>query len=255
MARFALGAALLLAHAAGARAETFDRTLYAALLLRHTNEVTDAAGTRVDYRGLAGSADWRRLVAQLDASQPSALRTREQKIAFWIDVYNILAIDLVARHPGIASIREIGSLLRPVWKREAGRVGGRAISLDEIEHAILRRQGEPRIHAAIVCASVSCPSLRREPFDPARLDAQLDDAMGRFLANPAKGLALDRERGVLRLSRIFEWFEQDFEPAGVLAFVSRYLSDADRSFLETRHPRIEHFDYDWRLNALPGAPQ
>jgi hypothetical protein len=235
-------------------ADAFDRALYAALLIRHTKQVTDLAGTRVDYRALAASQDWQRLVEQLDSSDASALRTREEELAFWIDAYNILAIDLVVRHPGITSIRDIGSFLSPVWKREAGRVAGRSISLDEIEHGILRKQGEPRIHAAIVCASLSCPPLRREPFDPARLDSQLDDAVRRFLASPAKGLRLDRERGVVWLSRIFDWFEADFEPAGVLAFVSRYLSDADRAFLEARRPRIRYFDYDWRLNALQAAP-
>jgi hypothetical protein len=92
------------------------------------------------------------------------------------------------RHPGIASIRDIGSLLRPVWNREAGRVGRRARSLGEIEHEILRPLGDPRIHGAIVCASVSCPPLRREPFAAARLDAQLDDQMRRWLAT-GKGCA------------------------------------------------------------------
>jgi hypothetical protein len=253
--RFALVAATLLAAPAPSGAEPLDRALYAALLIRHTKEVADTAGTRVDYRALAASADWRRLVAGLAAAEPSVLRARSEQLAFWIDVYNVLAIDLVVGHPEVSSIRQIGSLWRPVWKREAGRVGGRAVSLGEIEHAILRRQGEPRIHGAIVCASVSCPALRREPFDPARLDAQLDDAMRRFLASPSKGLRLERERGVVRLSRIFDWFEADFEPEGVLAFVSRYLSDADRAFLEAQRPRIEYFDYHWGLNAWPAAPE
>jgi len=233
-----------------AHAQAFDPALYAELLERHTRAVAEIAGTRVDYPGLAASADWRRLVAQLDMTDPSAFASREQRLAFWINAYNILAIDLVARHPGIASIRDIGSLLRPVWKREAGRISGQPMSLDEIENGILRKQNEPRIHAAIVCASLSCPPLRREPFDAAGLDAQLDDAVRRWLASPAKGLRLDRARGVLWLSRIFDWFEADFEPDGVPAFVSRYLSDADRAFVETRHPRIEFLDYDWRVNAL-----
>ncbi len=248
-----LGFALCLG--APARAQGFDPALYAELLHRHTREVPDMAGTRIDYPGLAASAGWRRLLAQLDAADPSALRTREQKLAFWINAYNVLAIDLVARHPGIASIREIGSLLRPVWKREAGRVFGKPISLDEIEHTILRKQNEPRIHAAIVCASLSCPSLRREPWDAARLDAQLDDAVRRWLASPAKGLRLDPAGGVLWLSRIFSWFEEDFEPEGVLAFVSGYLSDPDRVFIQTRRPRIQYLEYDWRVNALAAAPE
>ena len=254
--RAACALAVLLSFALGApaRAQDFDAALYAELLLRHTREVADTAGTRVDYPGIAASADWRRLLAQLDASDPSSLRSRQEKLAFWINAYNVLAIDLVARHPEVASIRGIGSLLRPVWKREAGRVGGKPINLDEIEHGILRKLGEPRIHAAIVCASVSCPSLRREPWEAARLDAQLDDSVRRFLANPAKGSRLDRADGVLWLSRIFDWFEGDFEPEGVLAFVSRHLPESDRAFLQARRPRIRYLDYDWRVNALIPPP-
>jgi hypothetical protein len=239
----------------GAPAQGFDSALYAELLLRHTREVADTAGTRVDYPGVAASADWRRLMTQLDAIDPAGLRSRAEKLAFWINAYNALAIDLVARHPGVASIREIGSLLRPVWKREAGRVGGKPISLGEIEHGILRKLGEPRIHFAIVCASVSCPSLRREPWDAERLDAQLDDGVRRFLSSPEKGLRLDRAEGLLFLSRIFDWFEGDFDPEGVLAFVSRHVPAPDRAFLEARRPRIEHLDYDWRLNALTPPPE
>jgi hypothetical protein len=254
--RAACALAVLLSFALGApaRAQDFDAALYAELLLRHTREVADPAGTRVDYPGIAASADWRRLLAQLDASDPSSLRSRQEKLAFWINAYNVLAIDLVARHPGIASIREIGSLLRPVWKREAGRVAGKPISLDEIEHGILRKLGEPRVHAAIVCASVSCPSLRREPWDAARLGAQLDGAVRRLLASPAKGLRLDRAEGILWLSSIFDWFEGDFEPEGVLAFVSRHLPESDRAFLQARRPRIRYLDYDWRVNALIPPP-
>src|SRR4030095_12503639 len=138
-----------------------------------------------------------------------------------IDAYNILAIDLVARHYPVASIRDLGSLLRPVWKIEAGRVGGRAYSLDEIEHGILRPLGDPRVHMAIVCASVSCPSLAREPFVAARIDAQLDAASARFVANEQKGVRVEA-RGV-RLSKIFDWFAADFAAGGgVLAFVRRH---------------------------------
>ncbi len=249
----ALIAALALAGPASAQA--FDTSRYAELLERHTREVADPAGTRVDYPGIAASADWRRLVGQLATTNLATLHTREQKLAFWINAYNVLAIDLVARHPGIASIRDIGSFLRPVWKHEAGRVGGQGISLDTIEHGILRKLGEPRMHAAIVCASVSCPSLRREPWDASRLDAQLDDAVRRWLASPAKGLRLDRAASVVWLSRIFDWFESDFGPDGALAFASRHLSATDRAFIEAQRPRIAYLAYDWRVNALAGGAE
>ena len=234
-------------------ARGIDAELWEAILARHTREVSDTAGVRVDYRGLADSPDWKRLVAGLADADPDGLEGRAERLAFWIDAYNILAIDLVVRHPGIESIRDIGSLLRPVWDREAGRIGGRARSLGAIEHEILRPMGEPRIHGAIVCASVSCPPLRREPFAAARLDAELDDQMRRWLASPEKGLRVDRESGTLHLSRVFDWFAEDFEAGGgVLAFVSRYAPAPERSWLTARagDVRIRYLPYDWTLNAL-----
>ena len=244
-------AASLPAPASAARG--VDTELWGAILAQHTREVPDTAGVRVDYRALADSPDWQRLVAGLVDADPDGLGGRAERLAFWIDVYNILAIDLVLRHPGIGSIREIGSLLRPVWNRDAGRVGGRERSLGEIEHEILRPLGEPRIHGAIVCASVSCPPLRRKPFTAARLDAELDEQMRRWLASPAKGLRVDRESATLHLSRVFDWFAADFEAdGGVLAFVSRYAPAPERAWLAARagDVRIRPLPYDWTLNAL-----
>jgi hypothetical protein len=192
-------------------------------------------------------------VAGLAGADPDRLEDRAERLAFWIDAYNILAVDLVARHLDIESIRDIGSLLRPVWDREAGRVGGSLRSLGEIEHEILRPMGEPRIHGAIVCASVSCPPLHREPFGATHLDAELDAQMRRWLASSKKGLRVDRDSKTLRLSRIFDWFAEDFEPAGgVLAFVTRYAPAPERSWLEAHagEVRIRYLPYDWALNAL-----
>ena len=116
--------------------------------------------------------------------------------------------------------------------------------------------GEPRIHAAIVCASVSCPSLAREPYHAESLDAELDAALERWLADPRKGSRLDAERGVLVLSPIFDWFADDFAAAGgVLPFVAPHLPEATRAWL-TQHggrARLEFFDYDWSLNDLGGS--
>ncbi len=228
-----------------------DVGLYRELLERYTIEVNDTAGTRVDYQGLQRSTDWARLTASLDRSRPEELRTRREKLAYWINVYNILTIDLVRRNYPVSSIRDLGSFLRPVWQRQAGRVGGRSYTLDEIEHEILRGFGEPRIHGAIVCASVSCPSLRREPYEAASLDLQLDDSVRRWLADPCKGARLDSS-GTVHLSRIFEWFMKDFAAdGGVRAFVRRYArSEVDIWLRENgEDAAIEYLDYDWSLNA------
>jgi len=244
--------ALLLASAAPAAAAPLDTALYDRLLEEHTRVVDDAAGVRVDYRALAESDGWKRLIANVDATNPDVLATRNEKLAFWINVYNILAIDLVVRNQPVDSIRDIGRLFRPVWDRPAGRVGRRRVTLDEIEHETLRPMGEPRIHVALVCASVSCPPLRRSAWQAADLDAQLDAAWRGWMADPATGLRVDRESRTFYLSRVFDWFEADFEPAGgVLAFVEPYLPPDDRRWL-ARYPgpRIRYLRYDWDLNGL-----
>ena len=231
----------------------YDVDLWAKILDEHTRSVDDIAGTRADYAALRDSPDLQALMASLDQSDPEQLRSREEQLAFWINAYNILAIDLVARHYPVDGIKEIGSWLRPVWKIEAGRIGGRSYSLDAIEHKILRPLGDPRIHGAVVCASASCPPLRREPYRGERLDVQLDDNVSRWLADPRKGLRIDHEQKRVYLSPIFDWFAADFESAGgVLGFVAEYAPETERQWLERYRAQAEiaWLDYDWSLNDL-----
>jgi hypothetical protein len=249
----ALGLGLLATPAAG---EPLDEALYARLLARHTREVADLARVRVDYAALTRSSEWKSLVRGLERSDPRSLSTRAEKLAYWINVYNILAMDLVVRAYPVESIRDIGSLFTPVWKKPAGRVGGRSITLHEIEHEILRPMGDPRIHGAIVCASLSCPALRREPWTAARVEDQLDDALRVWMADRRKGLRIDREAGRVWLSKIFDWFEGDFEAAGgAVAFAARYAPDTERVWLEGEGASAptDWLDYDWRLNDLATA--
>lgn len=111
------------------------------------------------------------------------LSSREKKLAFYINSYNILALKMVVDHWPLKSIKDIGSLFRPVWGKVAGTISGKLVSLDDIENDIIRPMGEPRIHLAIVCASVSCPDLRTEPYTAKKLDSQLDEQVRLFLNN------------------------------------------------------------------------
>ena len=249
-----LGLAAIAAPAMAAPA-TLNEELYAKLLQRHTRTVSDAARVRVDYAALARSSDWKQLVSSLSRSLPDRLPSREAKLAYWINVYNIFAIDLVARNLPLQSIRDIGNFLKPVWIHEAGRIGGRAYSLHEIEHEILRPMGDPRIHAAIVCASVSCPALRREPWTADRVGVQLDDAMRSWLADPEKGLSLEPAADTVILSPVFSWFKDDFEPfGGLAATIEKYGPPQAVEFVRERGSRLDldYFDYDWKLNDLAG---
>ncbi len=244
-----------------AESRALDEELYATILERHTITVDDIASTRVDYGALRNSEAWRTLLRSLGQSDPRRLRSRNEKLAFWINAYNIFAIDLVRRHYPIDSIRSIGGFFSPVWKKAAGEIAGRVYTLHEIEHEILRPMADPRIHAAIVCASLSCPPLRREPYRPGEIDEQLDDNVRRWLADPRKGLRIDRSTRTLYLSPILDWFDEDFGD-DVLAFVAPALPTRDANWIRTqgRTARIRYFDYDWRVNdvvagsALSRAP-
>lgn len=238
---------------AASPSRALDEALYAELLTRFTQVVSDTAGTRVDYAGLRVSPDWPRLVKSVEQTELSGLRTRAERLAFWINVYNIFTVDILVKNKPVDSILYLGSVLRPVWKKSAGRIGDRSYSLDEIEHRILRPMGEPRIHAAIVCASTSCPSLLREPWLARRIDEQLDAAVTLWLKENRKGLRIDREARVIHVSKIFSWFDEDFEAGGgVIEFIRPYVSGLDRVWLKVNaaNASLEYLDYDWSLNRI-----
>lgn len=243
----ALAASAALGLAPSPAAAELDVGLYGKLLAEYTRTTTSTVGTQVDYAGLGRDARWPQLLHGLEGSSPPA--AGDAQLAFWINAYNILAIRTVVEHYPVESIRDVGSFFSPVWKREAGRIDGKPVTLDQIEHRILRKLGEPRIHAAIVCASTSCPSLAREPYTAEGLEAQLQASTQRWLDDSTKGLRVERARGRVWLSSIFDWFSEDFEPAGgALAFSSRYASAEDRAWIRAHDPEVDYLDYDWALN-------
>jgi hypothetical protein len=221
-----------------------DWTLYDELLATHVAPV-ERESIRfhgVDYAAWAQDPRYPQLLAQIESHPLESLQSEADKLAFYINVYNVYAIRMVIDNAPLTSIRDAGSLFSPVWKKPVGSLGGRTVTLDEIEHQILRPMGEPRIHFAIVCASLSCPDLRRESFSAERLDAQLQEQTQAFLDNASKGLQQDGSR--VRVSQIFDWFEDDFDSAGgVEAFVRRYRDLPDQIRLRADIP------YNWNLNA------
>ncbi len=196
----------------------------------------------VDYPAIKNGGDLALAYRVLSTFDSKRLVTREEKLAFYINAYNILALKMVTDHWPVNSIKDIGSLFSPVWDKEAGQLAGEKVSLADVEHKILRKMGEPRIHMAIVCASVSCPDLRPEPYTAARLDRQLTEQSRNFLANPGKGLRI--EQNSIRVSKIFDWFDEDFEVyGGVPAFIKKYRSDLPDLKIKANLP------YDWEVNG------
>jgi hypothetical protein len=136
--------------------------------------------------------------------------------------------------------------------REKYRVGGRETNLYDMEHKIILPLGEPRVHFALVCASASCPKLRSEAYAGERLHAQLEEQTRGFINDPIRN-HYDRARKLAHLSKIFDWFKDDFERAAgsVTGFVADFVDDA-RLAVELRNGSysIEHLDYDWSLNGI-----
>ncbi len=197
----------------------------------------------VDYQTIKTNGTLDNAYQTISGFAPGRLSGRKEQLAFYINAYNILALKMVADHWPTESIKDAGSLFTPVWDKPAGKLGGKVMTLGEVEHKILRPMGEPRIHLAIVCASVSCPDLRNEPFTAARLNEQLDDQARKFLHNQGKGLKIEKK--AVRISKIFDWFEEDFDMhGGVPAFIKRYRNDLPELKVKANIP------YDWTVNSV-----
>ena len=259
---------IVVAISAGAVAEPFPLSPYENVLMGF-----------VDDDGLV---DYARLTAHralVDSACASFARVGQAsydtwsegfRMAFWINAYNAFTLKLIIDNYPIKaatgktkypanSIRQIPG----AWEHKKFKVKalGRDVSLDEIEHKILRVEfNDPRIHMALVCAAMSCPKLRQEPYDGKRLDAQLDDQAREFLSDLRK-FHIDREANEVWASPIFEWFVDDFLPGAsksnpphiaqqksLTAFASKYVSAEDARYLESGKYVVKYFEYDWTLN-------
>ncbi len=196
----------------------------------------------VDYAALKKSGKLDAVYQQLSAYPVAKLQGKQEKLAFYINTYNVLALKMVVDNGSLKSIKDVGSLISPVWGKDAGVIGGKTVSLDEIENKVIRPMGEPRIHFAIVCASVSCPDLYNKPYTAAQLDSQLNRQANVFLNNAKKGLFSDGKQ--IHVSKIFDWFEKDFKTVGgVEAFIRHYRADLPALEIDA------DIDYNWNLNG------
>ena len=208
--------------------------------------------------------------------------TEEQKLSFWINAYNAFTIKAIIDHyPIKRSFSVVGIFYAPsnsilqikgVWTKLQFRAVGGMVTLDEIEHQILRKKfNEPRIHMAINCASISCPDLSNEAYRADQLEKQLTSASANFVNNSQKGVLIDQESGKVKLSKIFKWFGEDFtqnygsdilfseyslKENAVLNISTQYLeSKKAREYVMKHKLKIGYLDYDWQLNEQiePGA--
>ncbi len=263
-----------------ARPATASVVRVSAVLKRAVNALRagegDASGGRLDYAAVRRSPAYEEYrtvsTALLRGIDLRALATREERLAFWINLYNALVIDAVIAFGVRDSVGKGNAARLRFFRRAAYAVGGSRLSCDDIEHGILRgNRGHPyipgpqfgpsdarrtfviappdvRCHFALNCGSRSCPPIG--VYDPERVDSQLDVATRHFVGTE---IVVDRARNNVRVSQLFRWFANDFGGRlGVIGFLLRYLPDGeDRQWLAARQGqvRLAYRPYDWGLNA------
>ena len=261
-----LAAAVFLAALALPAAAALDHShrAWEELLKKHVTYIDNGNASRVSYAGFAKDREaLRRVLAEYEAvTRPEFdAWTKPQQQAFLINAYNAFTVEkILQRYPNIKSIRDFGTVFGNPWKDRFFKLFGSPAHLDQIEHEILRKDGvydEPRVHVAVVCASIGCPMLRTDAFVAERLDAQLEDGMRRFMSDRSRN-RYNPATGKLEVSRIFDWYGKDFEKGhkgytSVKAMLARYadqLADRpeDRAAVREQKADVAFLDYDWALN-------
>lgn len=242
---------------------------WTALLKKHVVLLRGGQASQLRYAGMASDrAALKAYLAGLAAVAEPDFRAwpKPQRQAFLMNAYNAATVELIlTKYPDLKSIKDLGSLFSSPWKPQWIPLLGGKVSLDDIEHGMLRKRGaydDPRVHFAVNCASIGCPMLREEAYVGDRVDAQLDQQAERFMADRTRN-RFDAAKGRLELSKIFDWYGDDFRQghrgiASLEGFAARHaerLADApaDRERVRSQKLPIEFLDYDWALNDVRGA--
>lgn len=242
--------------------EAPQHALWQQLLQQYVQVTPGTLGGNVRYTGMqTRRLELERYLAQLANVRRETFDAwpNAQQLAFLINAYNAYTVQLVLTgYPGLASIKDLGSLFQSSWKKRFAPLLGATRTLDEIEHEMIRGSGrynDPRIHFALNCASLGCPALRNEAYVAERLDAQLEDAATAFLADRQRNRW---ESGRIQVSSIFKWYRSDFEAGWrgartlrqflALHATALRLSPEQTAQLRAGTLPIAFLDYDWRLN-------
>lgn len=255
---------LMLWTGCGSALAAFDHrhAAWDALLRAHVLPVEHGVATQVHYA--AFKRDRTALKGYLDSISAVGRAefdgwSKPEQLAFLINAYNAFTVELIlTRYPDLESIQDFGRFFNNPWKKKYFTLFGKPATLDEIEHGLIRAEGvydDPRIHMAVNCASIGCPALRNEAFVAGRLDEQLEDGVKRFLSDHSRNRV---RRGGLEVSKIFDWYGNDFTRGfrgarSLEAFLAAYaaqLSDSpeEQQAIREGKYRVKFLDYDWALN-------
>jgi hypothetical protein len=205
----------------------------------------------VDYAGLKrdGLGDLKRYLRRLQAVDPAKL-SRDEQFAFWTNLYNAKTVEIIIGHYPVNSIRDIrptNALIPGPWRAKVLKVTGASLSLDDIEHAIMRPiWRDPRIHYVVNCAAVSCPNLADRAYTASALEGMLENAAMAYINSPY-GIRFNGSKAVV--SSLYDWYSSDFGGSAprILAHIRKYAGPAlaDKIAGVTQ---IAGYEYDWALN-------
>ena len=196
----------------------------------------------VDYPGLSRDPRFALLVEQIRAFDVNDLTSDDEKLAFYINAYNILTIQLILDNWPIKSIRDIGGLFKGPWDYVMLENADGKLTLDDIEHKIIRPLGDPRIHFAVNCASLSCPDLPLASFKSATVREQLEEGALRFFQHKGKGAYL--KGNTLHVTKLLDWYGEDFDAGGgIEVFLRQYVPGVAFKKVDA------DIDYSWLLNT------
>jgi Protein of unknown function, DUF547 len=234
------------------------------LLKKHVAWNATGVASSVSYKGFsADRAELKKVLDGFSALSKSDYEKlkKDDKLAFLINAYNAYTVELIlTKYPDLKSIRDIGSLVTKTWRIKFFNLLGEERHLDNVEHDMIRAPGvfeDPRIHVAVVCASIGCPALRPEAFLGSTIDATLDDSVKRFLKDKSRN-RFNAASNKLEVSKIFDWYKGDFDK-GFKGFSSRevffakyadsFTSDASAlQAIRDGKASIGFLEYDWSLN-------
>lgn len=207
----------------------------------------------VNYKELKTDPKFETYLNQLSNTDPSQF-TKKEEIAFWINTYNAFTLKVILDNYPVKSISDIKFGGKSVWDENFIPINKKKYSLNDIEHKILRvKFTEPRIHFAIVCASISCPDLRNEAYESDKLERQLQEQTIKFLNDKEKN-EFDTKNWNAIVSKIFEWFGEDFGKSEreTLTYVSTFLPEGIRTSINQNliNWSISYKKYDWNLNEI-----
>ncbi|WCN10964.1 DUF547 domain-containing protein [Marinomonas mediterranea] len=233
------------------------------LLNAHVVSIRDGHSTEVDYQGFDN--DRPQLTRYLNSLSAVSKSDFDQwplnaQLAFLINAYNAWTVELILTEwPDLDSIKDIGGFFSNPWKRSFIPLFGEQVSLDDIEHKMIRgwgRYNDPRIHFAVNCASIGCPALLEEAYTSELLETQLESQTQRFLADDSRNRA---SGNTLELSSIFKWYKEDFEKGwmgytSLFDFLASYqealhLTDEQQRKLSKHDLEIDYLSYNWALNS------